>query len=182
MSKRLALLALLLCLSVALTGCPKGKAQAETLPEPEPTPAPRTAPEPVEEVEDDFPVQPAPEPEVKAPTAMEVQRQMQTVYFEFDKYDLQADARQKLQSNAQILKDNPDFGVVVEGHCDERGTIEYNIALGERRASAVRDYLATLGVNRSRIRIRSWGEEKPAVRGSGESAWSQNRRAEFTIE
>lgn len=109
---------------------------------------------------------------------------LSTVYFEFDRAELGADARATIQENADWLRS--DLGavwdVVIEGHCDDRGTIEYNLALGERRAKAIRDYMASLGVARDRMRVVSYGEELPAVPGSGEMAWSRNRRGEFVAE
>ena len=103
------------------------------------------------------------------------------VFFDYDQYELRADARDRLARNAQFLNEHPEFVVTIEGHADERGTNEYNLALGERRASAARDYLTTLGVDGSRIRTLTYGEERPFCGSSGESCWSQNRRAHFTI-
>jgi peptidoglycan-associated lipoprotein len=105
-----------------------------------------------------------------------------TIYFDFDKSDLSKDARDILNKNAQILlKSKADVNIKVEGHCDERGSAEYNLALGERRAKSAQQYLLTLGVQPDRLSVISYGKEKPAVQGSDESAWSKNRRAEFTI-
>jgi len=104
------------------------------------------------------------------------------VYFAYDSYDLSPTSLATLRENAEVLKAYPDFHVVVEGHCDERGTIDYNLALGEKRAAAVRDYLASLGVERTRIRIITYGEERPVDPGHTEAAWSKNRRAEFVVE
>jgi peptidoglycan-associated lipoprotein len=87
-----------------------------------------------------------------------------------------------LQQNGDWLLGNPQYNIRIEGHCDERGTIEYNLALGERRASAVRDYLVSLGVDAFRIRIVSYGEEDPADPGHDEAAWARNRRGVFVIE
>ena len=87
-----------------------------------------------------------------------------------------------LESNADWLKLNPDARVIIEGHCDDRGTTEYNLELGARRAKSVRDHLGRLGVDTSMLETISYGEERPASEGSGESAWSQNRRAEFRLE
>ena len=99
------------------------------------------------------------------------------VYFAFDRYDLDAQARGILERQARLLTTQGAINVTIEGHCDERGTREYNIALGERRASAVRDYLIALGVAPNRLRVVSYGEERPAVIGSNEEAWAQNRRS-----
>lgn len=106
---------------------------------------------------------------------------MQTAYFPYDSYKLTGAARTAIQANADWLKANPSASVQVEGHCDERGTTEYNLALGERRANAAMDYLVKLGVERSRLSTISYGEERPSVQGSDESAWSKNRRAEFVV-
>ena len=107
---------------------------------------------------------------------------LQTVYFAFNSFDLTPSTQSVLRQNADWLMDHGDFALVVQGHCDERGTIEYNLALGEKRANSVRDYLENLGVARSRVRIVTYGEERPAEPGKDESAWSQNRRAEFLLE
>lgn len=104
-------------------------------------------------------------------------RQSQTVYFSFDDYSVLPQFEDMLDAHAEFLRANADIKVVVEGHADERGTPEYNIALGERRANAVAKYLQALGVPSSQISIVSYGEEKPLVLGQGEDAYSKNRRA-----
>lgn len=103
------------------------------------------------------------------------------IYFEFDKAELTEDSRARLARNAEWLRSNPQFTVSIEGHCDERGTNEYNLALGERRASAARDYVSSLGVAPSRLRTISFGEERPKCTESNESCWSLNRRASFLV-
>ena len=103
--------------------------------------------------------------------------ELSVVLFDYDKYDVRADARAALVKNAEYLKNNVGPKVLVEGHCDERGTTEYNLALGQRRASAVRDYYIRLGVPAARIATISYGEEMPAGSGSTEDAWAKNRRA-----
>ncbi len=103
------------------------------------------------------------------------------VFFDFDKYSLKAKARQTLERQATFLKNNAGVKVVLQGHADERGTREYNLALGERRANSAKDYLIALGINPNRITIISYGKERPAVAGSNEAAWSQNRRAVTVI-
>jgi len=110
----------------------------------------------------------------------EVIASLQTIYFDFDKYNLREDARRALDINAEILKSNPAVNIVIEGHCDERGTNEYNLALGENRARAAKDYLVRLGIDASRITTLSYGEEKPVALGHDEESWGQNRRGEFT--
>jgi peptidoglycan-associated lipoprotein len=104
---------------------------------------------------------------------------LRVINFDFDRYDLREDARRALDYNAEILRANAGWIIMIEGHCDERGTNEYNLALGERRAKASKDYLVRLGIDAARIAVISYGEERPKAMGHDESAWSQNRRAEF---
>lgn len=99
------------------------------------------------------------------------------VFFDFDRYDLKGDAQATLDKQAAWLKQNGSVTLVIEGHCDERGTREYNLALGERRATAVKNYLVAAGVDASRLGTISYGKERPAVEGSNEAAWAKNRRA-----
>lgn len=101
------------------------------------------------------------------------------IYFAFDSNELTQESRQILTEKAELLKANPALSLLVEGHCDERGTNEYNLALGERRARAAYEFLVLLGVDSSKMQIISYGEEYPAVQGSNEAAWAKNRRAEF---
>ena len=103
------------------------------------------------------------------------------IFFDFDRSDLREDARQTLQAKAEALRQFPDVRIRIEGHADERGTVEYNLALGERRADAARAYLIDLGIDSDRMTTISYGEERPAVDGHNEAAWSQNRRDEFVI-
>ena len=100
-----------------------------------------------------------------------------TVYFGFDSAELSGNAQATLDRQAAFLNVNPALVVIVEGHADERGTREYNLALGDRRATAVRDYLLAKGLNSARIRTVSYGKERPAVSGSNEDSWQKNRRA-----
>lgn len=102
-----------------------------------------------------------------------------SVYFAFDSSSLDASARAILNANAAWLKANPGKMITVEGNCDERGSREYNLALGQRRADSVRDYLARQGVTSSRIDTVSFGEERPACQGTGEACWAQNRHADI---
>jgi peptidoglycan-associated lipoprotein len=106
---------------------------------------------------------------------------LSTVYFGFNSATLNSSTRTALESNAQFLKDNPSVEVQVEGHCDERGGVQFNIALGERRAKAIKRYLTTMGVESSRISTISYGKERPIAFGHDESAWSQNRRGNFVV-
>ena len=103
------------------------------------------------------------------------------VYFDFNKYDIKAEYRDMLQGMADTLKQYPSIVVLIAGNCDERGTEEYNQALGERRAQAVYDYMIRLGVPAEQLDIISFGEDRPAVKGSNEEAWAKNRRDNFTI-
>ena len=103
------------------------------------------------------------------------------VLFELDSYTIDAEDRMILDAQAQWLARYPNVRVTVEGHADERGTREYNLALGDRRANAAKNYLATRGVSPSRMTVISWGKERPMAEGSNESAWAQNRRAVTVI-
>ncbi len=183
---KVALILLWILMLVAVgVGCkkpPETPPPTEVVPEAPPPPPP---PPPVREPEPDFEGEKIAEPE---PTVDELiqrwneQGVLQTIYFAFDSSELSEAARRTLQQNSEWLQAHQDLNVVVEGHCDERGTIEYNLALGERRASAVRDYLTSLGLARGRMRVITYGEERPVDRGHTESAWSQNRRAAFVLE
>ena len=131
------------------------------------------------------------EPEVEPLSATQLQRMaadfnrqgaLRAIFFETDKVELLPEARQILAANAAWLRDHPEFAVLVAGHCDERNTEEYNLALGGRRAEAVRKYLLSLGVTETRIETISYGEERPHDPGRSESAWAKNRRAEFEVK
>ena len=102
-----------------------------------------------------------------------------TIYFDFDKYNLTSRSIQTLRGVISALEDNSSMTLVLEGHADERGTREYNLALGQRRAESVADYLESRGVDRSRLVVKSYGEESPAVSASNERAWARNRRVEI---
>ena len=128
-----------------------------------------------------------------APPVQEVQETVQEtpvtkipvlndVYYDFDKSTLSAEAKQTLSENATQLKDAGSMAVTIEGHCDERGTNAYNLALGEKRANAAKDYLVSLGVDAGRITSISYGEEKPFDAGHDEAAWAKNRRAHFVVK
>ena len=107
---------------------------------------------------------------------------LKEVYFDYDKYDLRADARETLKASAAWLKSNPSARVEVEGHCDERGTNEYNLALGAKRAQAARDYLVTLGIPTQRLSTISYGKELPVCREGTEACWQKNRRDRFVVQ
>jgi len=108
-----------------------------------------------------------------------VMAELQRVHFDFDQFTLSAEARDILMANAAYLQANSSVRVRIEGHCDERGSDEYNLALGERRAQAAKDYLESLGVAADRLETISYGEELPLDAGHDEAAWAKNRRAEF---
>jgi peptidoglycan-associated lipoprotein len=137
---------------------------------------------------------PVPPPVTSAPIGDESQRvlsgsiqelnqrgYLQDAYFDYDSYDLRDDARSALATDAEWLKKFPTIQILIEGHCDERGTNEYNLALGERRANAAKDYLVSLGVDGGRVKTVSYGEERPACTDSEESCWTKNRRAHLVI-
>jgi peptidoglycan-associated lipoprotein len=180
---------LTLAFTFGVVGCKK-KTPALVPERPAPTtPAPPARPpKPIEPPKTEVPETFPQEPQVKSEDIDDqirnwnAQQVLRTIYFTYDSSELSAEAREILKANADWLKSHRDVKVVTEGHCDERGTIEYNLALGERRANAVRDHLATLGVERARIRILSYGEERPAESGHGEAAWAKNRRAQFLLE
>jgi peptidoglycan-associated lipoprotein len=121
------------------------------------------------------------QPQRKSLSELNQERPLGDAFFDYDQNTLRDDARQALQQDAQWLAKWPQTTIRVDGHCDERGSAEYNLALGDRRAAAVRDYLASLGVRPDRIQTRSLGTEAPFCRESGESCWSQNRRGHFEI-
>ncbi len=107
---------------------------------------------------------------------------IQNIYFDYDKSSIRPDAREILKANAEIFAKKSDAAIVVEGHCDERGTAEYNMALGERRAQEAKQYLVNLGIKASRLETISYGEERPLDNRSTEEAWAKNRRAQFLLK
>ena len=107
---------------------------------------------------------------------------MKDIYFDFDRYDLRPDARTALKANADWLKQNPSAAVQIEGHCDDRGTAEYNLALGAKRAQAAKDYLTTLGIFQERLSTISYGEELPVCKEQTEDCWQKNRHDRFVIK
>ncbi len=106
---------------------------------------------------------------------------LKDIFFDFDKSNIRDDARPSLSEDVQWLKANQTAGITIEGHCDERGTAEYNLGLGERRAKATSDYLVTAGIDGKRIKVISYGKERPFVLGHDEAAWRWNRRAHFEL-
>ena len=173
-----------------LTGCPKKKpaTPAEDL-NVETTTVDAPAPPPATEVEQ--PAEPAMEDDTENALMSEnmqvVNEELRRrgfapdIYFQYDESELSDEARDALARNADLLKSQPQFQLVIEGHADERGTNEYNLALGERRANAVRSYLGSLGVGADRLRTLSYGEERGVCTESEESCWSQNRRAHMVV-
>jgi peptidoglycan-associated lipoprotein len=150
---------------VAIVGCGGKKGTGDTPPV-EPTPTETSAP-PVE----------TPATEDPATSDQMDQMSLNDVFFDFDSYALSSEAKGTLDANAKELKRVSAGAVTIEGHCDERGTKAYNLALGEKRANAAKDYLVALGVNGSRISTVSYGKERPFDDGHDESAWAKNRRA-----
>ena len=133
------------------------------------------------------------EPEKETPKKVEVKQaevdvdlgmrtfEGERIYFDYDKSELKPEARAVLKKKAEWLRDNPEFSARIEGHCDERGTNEYNLALGERRANAAWRFLNALGISGARLTTISYGEERPADPGQNQDAWSKNRRDEFRL-
>lgn len=124
------------------------------------------------------------EPVVESPVTLEgrTSNGLYPVYFDFDQSSLRADQIARLEKNAKYMKDNPRVKVQIEGNCDERGTNEYNMALGERRSMSAKKYLENLGISSSRLNTISYGEERPINFGHDELSWSQNRRSDFVIK
>ena len=149
------------------------------------TAAPAPAPRPTERIDESLPVPPEPiaEDSISNRSLDELNRQspLKPAFFGLDSADLDDQGRAVVAANAELLKKFPTWQILIEGHCDERGTPEYNLALGERRAVAVREYLVSLGVSPDRLRTVSYGKEFPFDAGHDEGAWSKNRRAHFVI-
>ena len=175
MHKSKLILALVLGLAVSLSGIygcagkkkpPEEQEKAIQAPEKKPAPpAPRVERQRRRTVE-----------EKPAPTEIK----FQTIYFDFDKSDIKPDQRSSLSRNADLMMKNNSLRILIGGHCDERGTNEYNLALGQRRADSVQRFLVDYGISSSRIQTISYGEERPVDSGHNESAWSKNRRCELT--
>jgi len=162
-------IALVSALALSVAACSKKK------PEELPPPPPQTAPAPMPETPPPPPPQTGPVPGSRADFL--AQAGTDTVFFDTDSYDVDAEDQATLSRQAQWLAKYPNVSVTIEGHCDERGTREYNLALGERRANAAKNYLVSVGVPASRISVISYGKERPLATGSDEAAWAQNRRA-----
>ena len=164
-----------ICFALFLTGCPKSAPQPEPVP---PTPIPTFTPKPT----------PIPEP-TKSPDELRMEKldeaksylSINDIYFDFDRAILSDDSRASLAKKAEYLTRNPAIRVTIEGHCDERGSNEYNLGLGERRAATAKKYLVTYGVPDKNVDIVTYGEEKPLCHESNEDCWMKNRRAHFTV-
>ena len=160
---------------------PPPTAAAVTAAPPAPTPA--VAPAPAEPVSPPpvvaAPPPPAPTPSRQAPAEFRSSPDLRDIFFDFDKYAIGPEAARTLDANVDWLKSNTTTLVLIEGHCDERGTNAYNLALGERRAKATHDYLVKRGVAATRITTISYGEERPVCSEQNEACWSRNRRAHF---
>ena len=182
----------LVFLAGALAGCPKRPATtavaapapgapAPAAPAPAPVPAPRAA-EPPAPAPSVTPV-PAPAPaQPPAPKEFVAADVLKDIHFDFDKYDIRPGDAKILDANSQWMKANPQYLVLIEGHADERGTNEYNLALGERRAKATLSYLVSQGVQASRFTLISYGEERPQCTEKTEACWARNRRAHFLVK
>jgi peptidoglycan-associated lipoprotein len=186
---RVATLVVIVALAFTLGGCAKSKPPvARPIPAPPPSDAsspsglPPKPPEPVPE-----PVGVPPEPRVEDPLKVSdidkinQNSPFQPVFFAYDSSEIEAEGQKVLEANAAILKKYPEWVITIEGHSDERGTAEYNLALGNRRASAARAYLISLGIPADRLRTVSYGKEFPFDPTHTEAAWSKNRRAHFVL-
>lgn len=185
MPHRVSALLLGLCLLLALnTGC--RKRPPVTPPDVAPPTIAVTPAAPAEPVPAPEP-QPVPEPDPFAGDLDAVgayaraQGLLGDVYFDYDQAGLSDATRDRLAANARFFQEHREFQITIEGHCDERGTNEYNLALGDRRANAVKDYLGSFGVAADRLRTISYGEERPFCSESAESCWHENRRAHFVL-
>ena len=183
---RLTITALVIFLALSVVAC-KSSGPKMDAPPPQPTAAPTPD---AAEVSEEVVHEPITETIVSEEVTEELpedlaqlnaQGYLEDAFFDTDRFDLTPAARESMAKNAAWLQKHPTISILVEGHCDERNTREYNLALGERRASTVRDYLAFLGIAPQRIQIISYGEERPFAVGSGESVWKLNRRSHFVI-
>jgi peptidoglycan-associated lipoprotein len=174
--------------AIAAAGCAKKVPPSAPAPAPPPPAAPAPPPPPPPPPPPRAAAAPAPatltEEEVFARKSLDqlnAEKPLDDVYFDLDKSDVSADARTALQKDADYLKKWPSVQATVEGHCDSRGSSEYNLALGSRRATAVKDYLVSLGIPAARVTIVSKGKEQPFCTEANESCWQQNRRGHFVI-
>jgi peptidoglycan-associated lipoprotein len=185
---RLKWIVVLFLAAVTIAGCSNrrtGTPRATPPAQPAPPQAAAPTPAPPQRVDEAVPVPPTPLPEdtVVDRSIDDLNRNspLDPVYFGLDSADLDTAARSAVTANAEILRRNPSWMITIEGHCDERGTPEYNLALGERRAAAIKTYLTSLGVAPDRIRTVSYGKEFPFDPGHTEEAWAKNRRGHFVV-
>lgn len=168
----------LIGLIVFLMGCPKPPPPPKVEPEPEPVAVPEPEPEPID-TSDEVTFDPA---ELEAEFQRKVRENLRTIYFDLDSYAFQAGVTDQLAIAGNFLMEYSTVRILIEGHCDERGSSEYNMGLGENRARVVKEYLLNYGIASNRVEITSWGKEKLAMFGcSNEECHSQNRRAEFKV-
>jgi peptidoglycan-associated lipoprotein len=167
---------LLLAVPLALGACKKKPVAVE--PEPQLPAQPVTPPQ--QPVDDDA-ARRAEEERMRRAIEMARSALLQVIYYDYDSDELRSDARATLDDKLRVLNANPSLRIRIEGHCDERGTDQYNLALGRRRADQAKRYLTDRGIDASRIETTSFGRERPAVTGANEEAWAQNRRGEFQI-
>jgi peptidoglycan-associated lipoprotein len=162
----------------AIFGCGKKPPKAA----PPPPVAPQTPPPAPQPARDVVP-QPSDYDRIKAMSSDEIEKLglLAEIHFDFDRSDIREGDRQILAQNAEVLKKFDFLKITVEGHCDERGSVEYNLALGERRSKAAHDYLASLGVAADRMKSVSYGKEVPLCQQATEECWARNRRAHFTV-
>ncbi len=173
--KLLGLVVLVFALGLLLGGCGCFYQQVAGEKAPPPPPAAKVVPP---EVKTPVPVQPAPPPPPPAPPAV-VSVPLNDIYFDFDKYAVRPGDAEILKKDLDWFKANSGKKVKVEGHCDERGTVEYNLVLGQKRADATKNYLTNLGVDGKLLETVSYGKERPFDPGHNEAAWAKNRRAHF---
>ena len=174
----------LLSVSLLLAGCKKKPpVTADEIPEPPAATAPAedVSQAPAPSTEGDTRPDPLSEDLQTANAYAHEQGLLGDVYFDFDRYALKDEARDRLAKNAAFMKDHPEFTFTIEGHCDERGTNEYNLALGEKRSSSAKDYMMSLGISAGKLRTISYGEERGTCSESSEGCWWRNRRAHFQI-
>lgn len=175
--KSISTIGLLVSVTLLLTGCPK-RADLGGMDGTSPTAQSEEKVKPAQPIQEP----PAPgAPSAQQPTTAGKESPLRDIFFDFDKSTISGDAMTSLHENLQWFNANPTAQITIEGHCDERGTAEYNLALGERRAKAAGDYLVAAGIGAKRIKIVSFGKERPFAPGHDESAWKWNRRAHFVV-
>lgn len=182
--KKLFVLVLVLALGLIFAGCAQKAATKSE--QPMETAQKAAAVEAEKKVEPAAPAKEEPK-KVETMAVKEVEAKsaplaFENIHFDFDKYNIRDDAKPALKSTADSLLKNKSSKMLIEGHCDERGTSEYNLALGERRAKSTRDYLVSSGVTKDRLDMVSYGKEKPLCNEHNEDCWQKNRRAQFTIK